>query len=98
MARRPARRQPRQIAGAAVERENHESMQVVRTNNRRSQVKSAIVLREERRTGTALSIDPDAAFSDSAIRGFIDDWLVPALVERFVESRLIEQSEEDKRQ
>lgn len=48
-----------------------------------------------RRGGTVLSINSDTSFSDAAVRGFMDDWLVHTLVEKFIESRLVKLSQED---
>ena len=46
--------------------------------------------------GTDLSIQPSTVFNDNAVRGLIDDWLVPALVKKFVDGRLVQQSQEEK--
>jgi hypothetical protein len=51
--------------------------------------------RRGRRGGASLSVDPETIFADAAIRGFIDDWLVPMLVDRFIESRLEKESQEN---
>jgi hypothetical protein len=65
------------------------------TNSRREP--SARLKRPQTRRGqTDISIRPEAVFSDSAIRGLIDDWIVPMLVEKFIDSRLVKQSPEEK--
>jgi hypothetical protein len=46
--------------------------------------------------GTNISIQPEAVFSDSAIRGLIDEWIVPMLVEKFIDNRIVRQSQEEK--
>jgi hypothetical protein len=48
------------------------------------------------RRGTDISIQPSTVFDDNAVRGLIDDWLVPALVKKFVADRLVQQSQEEK--
>jgi len=52
--------------------------------------------RQSRRAGTNISIQPEAVFPDSAIRGLIDEWIVPMLVEKFIDSRIVRQSQEEK--
>ena len=46
--------------------------------------------------GTNISIQPEAVFTDDAVRSLIDEWLVPMLVKRFVDSRLVKQTQEEK--
>jgi hypothetical protein len=52
--------------------------------------------RLSRRDGTNISIQPEEVFPDSAIRGLIDEWIVPMLVEQFIDSRMVRQSQEEK--
>jgi hypothetical protein len=48
------------------------------------------------RRGTDISIQPSTVFNDGAVRSLIDDWLVPMLVRKFVDGRLVQQSQEEK--
>jgi hypothetical protein len=75
-----------------------EQSSVVASAEKKSPRKPSAALKrpQTRRTGTNISIQPDAVFTDSAIRGLIDDWIVPMLVEKFIDTRLVRQSQEEK--
>jgi hypothetical protein len=47
--------------------------------------------RTPERSDTALALT-DLALSDEALRGLIDDWIVPALVDRFLGVRVLPDS------
>jgi len=58
-----------------------------------AQNKARLKTQQTRQRGTNISIRPSTVFNDAAIRGLIDDWLVPMLVQKFVDGRLVQQSQ-----
>jgi hypothetical protein len=75
-----------------------ETGSIQRSRARKPQTKPAARLKCPlgRPGGTSISMEPEAVFTDVAVRSLIDEWLVPMLVERFVASRLVKQTQEEK--
>jgi hypothetical protein len=50
---------------------------------------------KERRDGTNISLQADSVLSDECTRRLIDEWIVPMLVDEFMQSLLVKQSKEE---
>jgi hypothetical protein len=52
-------------------------------------------VRKEHRGGTNISVQSDSVLADESVRRLIDEWIVPMLVDEFMQSLLVKQSKEE---
>ena len=52
-------------------------------------------VKKEREGGTNISLHTDSVLSDECTRRLIDEWIVPMLVDEFIQSVLVKQSKEE---
>jgi hypothetical protein len=52
-------------------------------------------VKKERGGGTNLSLQADSVLSDECTRRLIDEWIVPMLVDEFIQGLLVKQSKEE---
>ena len=51
--------------------------------------------KKERGGGTNISLQADSVLSDECTRRLIDEWIVPMLVDEFIQGLLVKQSKEE---
>ena len=52
-------------------------------------------VKKERGGGTNISLQADSVLSDECTRRLIDEWIVPMLVDEFIQGLLVKQSKEE---